>query len=92
MEIINKKALLKVLNKNCKNPKIPSYSHVVLDNKIYTLVNPPQINSEVQEKTYLEFEVIISGKVFQEKGHMPNPMIEVDVLKFYELNFIKTIT
>lgn len=88
MEIKKEKAILRLLNKNCLNPEIPAYNHIFLHNQRYTLVNPPKAEDKFSENTYLEYNVVISGKILRQKGFMPNPMVEIPTIEILEILFL----
>lgn len=88
MEIKKEKAILRLLNKDCLIPEVPSYNHVFLHNQRYTLVNPPKAENKTSANTYLEYDVIISGNILRKKGFMPNPMVEVPTIEISEIVFL----
>lgn len=82
MNFTNKLAILKVLNKSCKNPEFPSFTHLVIDNENYIIKNADLLPSlsTTNDSTYVESKVVISGESGLEVGHMPNPMVKVKVI------------
>lgn len=78
-----------MFNLNCKNTEIPAYNQIIFNNQSYTIINPPNnLESKSNDKTYQNFDVLVSGTVLSQKGHMPNPMVETLTIYIDDLEFI----
>lgn len=89
MQAVNQEALLRILNPNSSTSVLPAYSHLLIENKVYALLDLdltglPNYSSV---EPYLEYRVRVSGTLLKKKGHMPNPLMEVDVIDIDSIEF-----
>lgn len=91
---INTEATLFILNKKSKIRSYPSYDHVIVNGKKYTMTNlEKSIIYEIVEKysnnskdEYLVFEVQFKGEIIKTDGQMPNPMCVVEAIRIDEID------
>ena len=88
-------AILKVINKNCLSPQLPSYNHIEFEGKSYAIKGDilnfiedlPEVYDEIN--TYSRHKVLISGELTESKGCMPNPMSFCPCIKVESISLIK---
>lgn len=88
MKIVEQRATLMIINPKCPNPTFPCYNHVIMNGKTYTLkgsVNYPETKTL---DPYFKIEILLSGILKKEKGHMPNPMHPMDTVEITEVKFL----
>lgn len=88
MTLLDQVAELLIVNPTCPNPLFPSYDHVLINGKLYTLKGEVVHPESTSIEPYYKFKVILSGILKKEKGHMPNPMCEINTIEITDIKFI----
>ena len=85
------------MNRNCKDPSLPSYDNIMIDDRSYPLVNLDEsyvkkLIKENYTKDYKEeyfiFTIRITGEIVNGKGVMPNPMVDINHIVVENIYYI----
>jgi hypothetical protein len=92
MELKEKEMVLKLYNKDAVTKIYPSFTHLIIDGKQYPITGSyysilKKLKIDL-DNSHLSLSVIVTGRIVQTKGNMPNPTVKMDSVEIDTISLV----